>query len=299
MKKFRFLSVILLLGLFLACSKKSADEDDTATKLVNKAGNLKGSGESANDILSNTNFDKMLIEIAYVKGFKPSDGAMNSFTAYLKQHSFKENIELSYKELKSPNKETLSLEEISELEQENRTAYNDGKTLAFYIYFADAPSDEDDEEEDLVTLGAVYRNTSMIIYEKTIKKLAATNFSVTNEDIETPTINHEFGHLLGLVNLGFEDEPNSPLKTTMVNPHEDTTAANHCTTEGCLMRAELQFSTSNKGATISFNSGIKAGCKLNAISVLHMLKNKNAKSGLNTIDLGAECILDLKANGGR
>lgn len=297
MKKFQLLSIILVLGLVFACSKKSADEEETPTKIVNKTGNLKGSGESANDILSNANFDKMLIEIGYVKNFKPSDGAMNSLTAYLKQHSFKDNIEVIYKELSSPNKETLTLNDIDDLEQENRTAYNDGKTLAFYIYFADAPSDDDDEEEDLVTLGAVYRNTSMVIYEKTIKELAATSFSITNEDIESPTLNHEFGHLLGLVNLGFESEPESPIKTTMVNPHEDTSAANHCTTIGCLMRAELLFSASNKGTNSSVDGDIKAGCKLNAATVLNMLNSKSSKNA--TVGLGAECILDLKANGGR
>lgn len=297
MNKFRFLSIILVLGLLFSCSKKSSDEDENPIKLVNKAGNLKGSGESANDILSNANFDKMLIEIAYVKGFKPSDGAMDSFTAYLKQHSLKENIELSFKELSSPNKATLTLEDIDELEQENRTAYNNEKTLAFYIYFADAPSDEDDEDEDLVTLGAVYRNTSMVIYEKTIKTLASKSFLISDEDIEAPTINHEFGHLLGLVNLGFESNPESPIKTSMVNPHEDTSAPNHCSTIGCLMRAELLFSPSNKGTDSSLESGIKAGCKLNAITVLNMINTKSSKSA--TIGLGAECILDLKANGGR
>ncbi|WP_291871384.1 hypothetical protein [Maribacter sp.] len=295
----RFLSIILVLGLVFACSKKSTDEDDSTTKIVNKAGNLKSSGESANDILSNANFDKMLIEIAYIKGFKPSDGTIDSFTAYLKKYSLKENIEINYKELSSPNKETLTLNDIDKIEQENRTAYNDGTTLAFYIYFTDAPSDEDVEEEDLVTLGAVYRNTSMVIYEKTIQKLAAQSFSITTEDIETPTLNHEFGHLLGLVNLGFEAEPDSPLKTSMVNPHEDSSSANHCTTVGCLMRAELLFSPSNKAKNSSLDSNIKASCKLNAMTVLNMLKNKSAKSAVSTIDLGAECVLDLKANGGR
>ena len=62
-----------------------------------------------------------------------------------------------YTQLDSPNEESLTLEEIAELESDNRTIYNNGTTLAIYIYFADAPSEEDNEDEDLVTLGAVYR----------------------------------------------------------------------------------------------------------------------------------------------
>lgn len=298
MKKIHLLSLIAILGIILSCSEKSSDDEETQTKVVNKTGNLKSSGESANDILSNENFDKMLIEVAYVTGFKPSNGAMDDFVLYLKEHSFKANIEVTYKELGSPNKETLTLDDIDALEQENRTAYNDGKTLAFYIYFTDAPSDDDVEEDDLVTLGAVYRNTSMVIYEKTIIDLASKSFSITPEDIETPTLNHEFGHLFGLVNLGFEDDQESPLKTAMVNPHEDSEAANHCTTDGCLMRAELQISASNKSSKISEN-GLHADCTLTAATVLKMLEYKNAKGFGSANGLGAECVLDLKANGGR
>ncbi|RKR12461.1 hypothetical protein CLV91_2592 [Maribacter vaceletii] len=298
MNKFRFLSIILVLGLLFSCSKKSDNEDEKPTKLVNKAGNLKGTGESANDILSNENFDELIIEVAYVKDFKPTDATIDNLTLFLKEHSFKQTIEVVYKELSSPNEETLTLEEINELEQENRTVYNDGKTLAFYIYFADAPSDEDDEEEDLVTLGAVYRNTSMVIYEKTIKKLSARSFVITTEDIETATLNHEFGHLFGLVNLGFEDEPESPLKTKMVNPHEDPEAQSHCTTDGCLMRAELSFQQTNKSAKNNSTNNLQASCRLDGISVLKMLESgKTSKSKAQ--NLGAECILDLKANGGR
>lgn len=297
MKELRFLSLILLLGLLISCSKKSDNENESQEKPVNKAGNLKGSGESANDILSNANFDKLLIEVAYVKNFKPTDATMDNFVLFLKEHSFKSTIEIMYKELSSPKEETLTLEEINELEQENRTAYNNGKTLAFYIFFTDAPSDEDDEEEDLVTLGAVYRNTSMVIYEKTIKKLSARSFFITDEDIETATLNHEFGHLFGLVNLGFENEPESPLKTKMVNPHEDSEALNHCTTNGCLMRAELSFNETNKSSKNNTQS-LHAGCRLDGVSLLNSLE-KSLTSKSKAQNLGIECIRDLQANGGR
>ena len=115
------------------------------------------------------------------------------------------------------------------MESENRTVYNQGETLGVYIYFSDAPSDDDDEDEGLVTLGAVYRNTSMIIYEETLIRFARLSAFITEADIESATINHEFGHLFGLVNLG----------TEQVNLHEDPDAESHCIVPGCLMRAEL------------------------------------------------------------
>jgi hypothetical protein len=272
--KNRFLAVmILFLAINASCSKDSSDT--TAPMAVNHSANYKASGESANEILSNNTFDKLLIEIAYVSGFRPTSLAMTDFVAFLKQHSYKDNIELVYNELPSPNEEKLTLEEVDDLEKKNRTAFNDGSTLAIYIYFADAPSEEDVEEEDLVTLGAVYWNTSMVIYEETIRKLASKSLVVTIEDIETATLNHEFGHLMGLVNLG----------SAPVNEHEGTTTDddnnqignNHCTVEGCLMRAELQF-----------GSGMKK-----------LLEQRTSKGLASIPGLGSECLLDLQTNGGR
>ncbi len=299
MKQFRFLSIILVLGLLISCSRNSNNDDDNGneTGFVDKSGNLLGTGESANAILSNTTFNKLLIEVAYVENFRPTDAAMDNFIVFLEQHSFKTDIEVTYKELSSPGEETLTLNEIDDLEQENRTAYNEDNTLAIYIYFTDAPSDEDNEDDDLVTLGAVYRNTSMVIYERTIKQLSARSNIITDEDIETATLNHEFGHLFGLVNLGFENDLNNPLKTNMVNPHEDPQAVSHCTTEGCLMRAELSF-TNKSGLSKSSTNELEASCKLDGVSLLKSLES-NLTSKSRAQDLGVECVLDLQANGGR
>lgn len=257
-----FLIPVLVLAFVLGCSKDSNDDAP-----VNKTANLLATGDSANDILSNTNFTKLLIEVAFVQGFRPTQAAMDDFEAYLRERTFKDDIEVVYRQLPSPNEEDLTLEEIVELENENRTIYNDGETLAIYIYFADAPSNSDDLDEGFVTLGAVYRNTSMIIYKSTVRDLANRSGTVTVADVESATLNHESGHLFGLVNLG----------TEAVNDHEDPEAENHCDVIGCLMRAELQF-----------GSGI--------MSMLERMASK----GLAVVPvLDAECILDLQANGGR
>ncbi len=272
--KNRILALMILFLSTLGCSKSSDDGGKTPV-IINKTANLKTTGDSANDILSNDNFDKLLIEATYVSGFKPTAASMLNFETFLKQHSFKQDIEVIYRELASPNEEKLTLAEIVDLESENRTVYNEGSTLAIYIYFADAPSEDDVEEENLVTLGAVYLNTSMVIYEETIRALASKSSLVSIADVETATLNHEFGHLLGLVNLG------SP----PVNDHEGITTDedgtevgdNHCTVDGCLMQAELQF-----------GAGMKK-----------MLEKRASKGIVDVPGLDAECILDLQANGGR
>ncbi len=308
MKKKCFpLFYLLALVFVLGCSTDSNDNDPETPKAVDKTPNRQGTGDSAIDLLANNTYTNLRIEIAHVKGFRPTQAAMDGFVAYLKQRTFKENIELVYNELPSPDEENLTLKEIADLEEENRTAYSDGNTLAIYIYFSDAPAEDDDEDEDLVTLGAVYRNTSMIIHEATVRKLADQSIFISDADVESSTLNHEFGHLFGLVNLGIEP----------VNDHEDiqtdesgepvlddkgkTIGNSHCNVAGCLMNAELQFgggSAKNTSLTAKNENGLKAGCRLSGKSVLKMLSSKTAKGGLAP-DLDSECILDLQTNGGK
>ncbi|ADV47911.1 hypothetical protein Celal_0572 [Cellulophaga algicola DSM 14237] len=270
--------VVLLLALFVFvnCSKSTSTDTDNSgstdpNQTVNKIPNLQGTGDSANDFLANTNFDKLLIEIGYVTGFKPDETAIDDFVEFIKETTFKETVEIQYLELSSSGKESLSINEVDEIIQEERTAYNTDDTLALFIYFSDAPSDEDEPEEDLVTLGAAFRNTSLVLYESTIRDLAGKSFLISTGTVETATLHHELGHLLGLVNIG----------TTMVNPHEGTFTddddqeqpSQHCNQDGCLMRAELEFGAAmNKAIT--------------------------AKNG-QVPELDVECLRDLKANGGR
>lgn len=280
LKRWIFL-LFVAFGLLISCSKDD-DSNGGPDQGVNKSANLLAAGASANDFLSNANFTQLLLEIVYVEGFRPTQEAMNTFETFLRDRTFKQNIEIQYKSVPSPNQESLTIQEVANLEEENRENYNDGETLAMYIYFADAPDEGDDESSGLVTLGSVYRNTSMVIYEQTVRNLASKSILVTVADVESATLNHEFGHLFGLVDLG----------TVMINDHEDVevdeqgdpvldsngnpVGNNHCSIEGCLMRAELQF----------------------GVGIMGMLESMAAR-GLAIPDMDAECILDLQGNGGR
>jgi hypothetical protein len=276
--------------LAIGCTKKTSETPEENSRPSDISANLLAAGASANDILSNDKFTKMKIEIAYVVGFKPTNEAMSEFVDFLKANTLKENIELVFTELPSPEEETLTIDEIAELEDKNRTVYTQGDTVGVYIYFADAPSDEDDEEEDAITLGAVYRNTTMVVHQTSVRRIGGRSVFISIADVEIATINHEFGHLFGLVNLG----------TPQVNDHEDSEAANHCIIEGCLMRAKLQFGgSSGKITSSSSKTGLKSSCSINGGSILSLLENNTAKGFSAAVPLDSECILDLKSNGGR
>jgi len=256
----------LMLVLFLGnCSKDSEPNPDPDP--IDRSANLLATGESAEDLLANANFDELVIQIAYVEGFRPSDLALGDLREFLQLRTFKEVIRFEYLPLPSPDEETLTLQEIASLENENRTLYNDGRTLALYIYFADAPSSTDDPDGNTFTLGAVYRNTSMVLHESTIRLLASKSALISTAAAEAATLTHEFGHLFGLVDLG----------TPEINPHEDPDASNHCLEDGCLMQASLEFTT----------------------GLMKAMEERAAKNLTIVPDLGPECIRDLQGAGGR
>ncbi len=257
MKIFRILLLVALALTVTNCSK------DALSDKIDKSANLKSSGDSANDLLSNNQHTNLLIQIAYVEGFQPTERAITDFLQFIRERTFKEEIEIVYKQLPSPGVESLDIQKIDDLETENRTVFNDGKTLALYIYFADAPAKKkEDKNEDLVTLGAVYRNTSMVIYESSIRELTKRSF-INNATVETATLSHEFCHWLGLVNLG----------TQALSDHQDSESTNHCNVSGCLMQSQLEF---GRG----------------------MAKMLAARNNLVPV-LDVKCLADLKSNGGR
>lgn len=287
--------LIFLTLIFWGCSSNGDDAttdptDDDPIQEVDKSQNLLATGASANDILSNSNFDKLVIEATYAPGFRPTEEAMNNFQDYLRTHTFKTDIEVVYREIAATGEESLTIEQIDELEQENRTLYNDGTTLTIYIFFSDAPSEGDDLDEGLVTLGAVYRNTSMIIFETTVRRLAGRSLTITPADVETATLNHEFGHLFGLVNLG----------TVAINDHEDAEAPNHCNVEPCLMRAQLEFGgTSRSNIIVHEKNGLHSSCSLNGQQLLEQMEQRVSRGSIAAPGLDPECRLDLESNGGR
>jgi len=295
MKKKQYLWFAALQLLLISCSSSSNNNDDVdptddGPMVVDRSQNLLSIGDSANDLLSNANFDRLVVQIAFAQGFRPTNEAVTNFENYIRDHTFKQNITVEFLELENNDETEIELNEVAALETENRTAYNDGNTLAVYIYFSDATAEGDDLNSGLVTLGAVYRNTSMVIYERTLRAIAGRSLTITDADLETATLNHEFGHLFGLVNLG----------TLPVNDHEDPAASNHCVIDGCLMRAELTFGSPASRALVARSKGdVVSVCNLSGLTLLKRLENRVARGMPIVPVLDDECVLDLQSNGGR
>ena len=260
----KFYKYCYTLCLFIAITSCSSDGnngiyDPDDEPVIDKSLNKKGLGDSAHDLLSDDIYTSINIEVLYVEGYQPTVAAMNNFKAFLEERTYKpDGISISSRKVESSGLSPFEIQEIADIEDEKRSTYNVGDEISIYIYFADG-SNEDDTDERYI-LGSAYRNTSMVIYGETIKKFAARVNAPSKSVIETAVLNHEFGHLFGLVNVG----------TELQSDHEDPDYEGHCTEENCLMRASLEF-----------GSGI-----------IDQVRGTPP-------ELGPKCIADLQANGGR
>ncbi|WP_100612160.1 zinc metalloprotease [Confluentibacter lentus] len=256
MKKTLKIACIVL--LLVACSKD--DDLKTVDNIIPKSENQKATGSSANDLLSDDTFKSLVIELVYVEGLKPSQNTIDNFVSFLNTRTFKPNgITVETRAITSIGKTSYSTQDIITIENANRTKYNTNNQIAVWALFIDGASANTTNSGTV--LGTAYRNTSFVIFEETIHELSNSAFEPNRSVLETTVITHEFGHLLGLTNLG----------SNMVENHEDPEHAKHCNVESCLM-----YWAAESGSGLS-----------------------NLVGSSTAPQLDAKCIADLQANGGK
>ncbi len=249
--------LFILLLFFTSCSP---EDSDSGNRGIDKSANLKSLGTSAKELLSDTKFTSIRIEMVYVTGYEPSQKTQDNLVSFLNQRTFKpDGITIIKRAVSSSGKAPFEINEIAKIESEERLAYNAGDEIAVFIYFADGSNEKDTSSK--VVLGSAFRNTSIVIYGETIKNISNRMNAPDKSTVESTVVNHEFGHLFGLVNLG------TPLQTE----HEDDLSSGHCDVSGCLMNANVEFGS----------------------GVVDMINNNTNPQ------LDDACILDLQANGGR
>jgi predicted Zn-dependent protease len=261
--KYNILRAILVCSILFSCASEEAEQiiDPTTGDTMNVATNRQQTGSSANDLLSANTFDKMIVEIAFIEGFKPTQRALDNFKNLIEERTFKTaGVTFIEKEISATGKTEYTLDEVVAIEKENRTKYNSNSTVAVWVLFINGNSSRDSNQGSI--LGSAYWNTSFVIYEETIQGLSNSAFEPERSLLESAVIHHEFGHILGLTNIG----------TDLQSDHEDVPDhSGHCVVESCLMYFAAETS-----------QGID-----------------NMITGGEVPELDAQCLADLKANGGR
>jgi hypothetical protein len=214
---------------------------------------------SPNDFLSSSAYKKLTIQIQFVSGFQPDANSISHLKTFLEQRLNKPyGIEFVYKSMPSPGKSAITLNDVSSLERSNRLVHHDGSDITAYICFIDGDYSQNSGSSKV--LGIAYGPSSMVIFEKTIRDLSGGVLQPSVMTVETAVSEHEFGHILGLVNNG----------TALTINHQDVPHGKHCNNTNCLMYYASE------------NSDLIANL-----------------TGNNIPTLDANCLNDLKGNGGK
>ena len=214
----KFLLLLSILTIVASCKK-----DDDSAMADETALNRLSLGESAEDLLSDDIYKSLVVEIVYSAQFRPEQETIDNFRQFLNSRLNKSGgIQLVETVISPPEGKPYTTEEIRTIEQNNRTKYTNDDQIAVYIFFANGNAASD--TNSTVTLGTAYRNTSIVVYQETLQNLQVDRFL-----LEATTLQHEFGHLLGLVNIQNDD---------IHTDHEDPNSNKHCVVEDCLMYFE-------------------------------------------------------------
>jgi hypothetical protein len=235
--KFNYFIFLFSFLIFISCS---SDDDSGNNSNDLRAENLKSLGASAEELLSNNTYKSLTVEFAFNEGLRPRQETLDAFKIFLEERLHKpDGITFVETEISTPLVDTHSINDIRAIEAAQRSFYTVGDDIAVFIYFTHAKSEGDTETTK--TLGTAYYNTSLVVFEQTLRNLnISQGFDLFI--LEETTLQHEFGHLLGLVNLINDD---------IHGNHEDTAHANHCIVEDCLM-----YYASNKSSSFRNRSSV-------------------------------------------
>lgn len=209
------LSFLALTIVIFSCNKENEEQNPLEQ---DNNGNV---GTSANSFLSDEYYNRLTVEILYMPGYEPTQTSVNNLRSFLIDRLNKPaGIEVLTREIPSYGQESYSSNDISTIESEHRLKFNANQTIAASLIVLDG-----DYAENSQVLGIAYQNTSMAIFGGTIAEFSGGLSQPTRTKLESTIMNHEFGHLLGLVNLGSD----------MVENHQDADNGKHCDDDQCLM----------------------------------------------------------------
>lgn len=211
-------ALLIFILLFFSCSDQPTQVDENADEFSN----TKNPGTSNEAFITSDDYDELVVEVQFMPGAEPKVESLSNLKAYLEKHLEKTSVTiLTPKEIPSGEQDAYTAGEVRDLEEEHRENYTEDSRLFSYAIFLDGEYSEGN------VLGIAYYNTSTAYFGDTINEISGEGIGQpSREKIESTVFNHEFGHLMGLVNSETEAQDDS---------HHDSENGAHCTVEECLM----------------------------------------------------------------
>ena len=225
MNKLSFYTLLLFL-FTISCSDD--DNNNTNNPPDNENYHHESVGASAEDMVTDESFNSIVVDLVHVEGYAPSEEALNTTKQFLDETLEKPGgISFSVSSIPAPGNNSYSVSDISDIEEDYRTLTNEDSQLAIFAFYADQHYSGNES-----VLGVAYRNTSLALFASQIESNTGGLDQPSKPLLESTVLNHEFGHLLGLVNNG----------TPMQNDHQDEANGHHCDNEDCLMYWSVETS---------------------------------------------------------
>jgi predicted Zn-dependent protease len=205
---------LLVLALFVVISVANSGCFETPETI--------GLGDYAKHYLSDSKYDRIIIEIDYVEGYRPSASALDTLRNRMHFYCDKPEGILIFQEDITTSQSSYTDDDIRNLEDNHRDYGNTDSDIIMYVLYLDGEYDKDSN-----VLGIAYDAGSIVIFKEKIEGISiplwATN-QVDTTDYEKSVLVHEFGHLVALVNIGYKSERDHE------SPHR-----HHCTHKDCVM----------------------------------------------------------------
>lgn len=221
MTKLKSTAGLLILFLIVALATNSGCKKEDPLTIP---GNKEAVGSSAFHLLNNQQFTRLFVEVMYMEGHEPTSASMENLKEFILSVARKPNgVNVIKREISSENQQSYSLDDIQNIENQNREIFNSGSYLAISFIFLDGPYSGNTDDSQY--LGVAYHNMSLAVFQETVIENSGGLTQPSRTKLESTIINHELGHIFGLVNNG----------TPMIEDHQDDQHGNHCDNTNCLM----------------------------------------------------------------
>lgn len=176
-------------------------------------GDFYTSFEYAQMYLNDDRYDELIIEYSYVQGFPPSDFARETLLSTIEEICHKDSVVETKNEMipQRPGRNRYDRDGVEDMLEEYRGNERGEGTMVLYVLYLDGEwSDKPN------VLGLSFGGQNIVIFKHTIITVTQRSPNLDVEVVESSVLVHEFGHILGLVGIGYDSE------------HEDKEHKHHC-----------------------------------------------------------------------